>query len=167
MENRPKLEIELKPADKAMEAICLAALLALWTGTILFFPDLPDQIPVHFNAAGEADGHGGKAQIFILPFIATILYVGMSIVNQHPHIYNYVTPVTAKNARSLYTFATRLIRTLKLVAVLIFGGIVLMTYHASLKHTKNIGWWFLPLVVAMMILPVVFYVVKMLRSRRK
>jgi uncharacterized membrane protein len=165
MEKRPKLNIELTAADKAIEAICLLSLIALWISTVVFFPHLPDQIPTHFNASGEADVNGSKTQIFTLPAIATILYIGLTIVNRHPHIYNYVTPVTAKNARQLYTFATRLIRALKLVVVLIFSGIVLMTFHVSLRGSKNIGWWFLPLAMALMALPVILYLVKMLKDR--
>lgn len=33
------------------------------------FPSLPDTIPIHFNAKGEADGWGSKHQIYLLPTI--------------------------------------------------------------------------------------------------
>ncbi|HLS36538.1 MAG TPA: DUF1648 domain-containing protein [Bacillota bacterium] len=33
------------------------------------YPKLPEEIPVHFNIQGEADGWGGKASILIFPLM--------------------------------------------------------------------------------------------------
>src|SRR2546428_8950316 len=94
MEARPKLIIELTKVDKLLETVCLMILVVLWLGTIAFFSKLPDQIPSHFNAAGQADDFSYKTHIFVLPIVATIIYIGMTILNKRPHIYNYLTTVT-------------------------------------------------------------------------
>jgi uncharacterized membrane protein len=160
MEARPKLKIELSKTDRLLEWTSLLLLAVLWTGTIAFFSKLPDQIPSHFDAAGQADDFSHKKSIFVLPIISTVLYAGMTILNRYPHIFNYPTIVTAENARRLYTSATRLVRVLKLVVVVIFSGIVFMTYKISLSDTEGLGAWFLPVVVGLMLLPVIFYIVK-------
>ena len=43
-------------------------LLALWTSYILLaaFPGLPDQVPTHFNAAGQPDRWGPRAVLLVL-----------------------------------------------------------------------------------------------------
>jgi uncharacterized membrane protein len=41
--------------------------------TALVYPDLPATIPTHWNAAGQADGHGPRATIFLQPAIAALL----------------------------------------------------------------------------------------------
>lgn len=160
MEARPRLKIELSKADRLLEWTSLVLLVALWTGTIAFFSRLPDQIPSHFNAAGQADDFSHKTSIFALPAISTVLYAGLTILNKHPHVFNYPAIVTAENARRLYTSATRLVRVLKLVVLIIFSGIVFMTYRISLSDTEGLGGWFLPVVVGLMLLPVIFYIVK-------
>ncbi len=166
MEARPKLTIELTKVDKTIETVCLITLIVLWTGTMAGFPKLPEQIPSHFNAAGQVDAYSEKTSIFILPIIATILYIGMTILNKYPHIYNYPARVTVENARHLYTSATRLIRVLKLAVIVIFSGIVFMTYKTSLTNGDGLGAWFLPLAVGLMILPSIFYLIKSSNSKQ-
>lgn len=160
MEARPKLKIDLTTIDKILETVCLTLLVLLWVGTIAFFSKLPDQIPSHYNAAGQADDFSDRTHIFVLPIVATVIYIGMTLLNKHPHIYNYPATVTKENARRLYTSATKLIRVLKLTVVVIFSGIVFMTYRTSLTNGDGLGAWFLPFAVGLMILPIIFYLVK-------
>jgi uncharacterized membrane protein len=165
MQARPKIKIELSKFDKVVETLCITILIGLWVGTIAFFSKPPDQIPTHFNAAGQPDDFGSKTGIFLLPAIATIIYTGMTILNKRPHIYNYLQPVTIENAQRLYTSATRLIRILKLAVVVIFSGIVVMTYRTSLTESKGLGKWFLPFVLLLMVAPIIFYLIKSLKSK--
>ncbi len=151
MEARPKLTIELTKVDKTIETVCLITLIVLWTGTMAGFPKLPEQIPSHFNAAGQVDAYSEKTSIFILPIIATILYIGMTILNKYPHIYNYPSTITGNNGMRLYTSSTRLIRILKLAVVIFFTGIVFLTYKPVFTHDKGLGAWFLPVALALML----------------
>lgn len=41
--------------------------LAAFGATAWFYPGLPERIPVHWNAAGEIDGYGTRATVFMLP----------------------------------------------------------------------------------------------------
>ena len=160
MEVRPKITLKLTKVDTVLEGLCLIILTLLWTGTIAGFSKLPGQIPSHFNAAGEADDFSNKSTIFILPMVATILYLGMTIINRYPHIYNYPATVTSENARRLYTSATRLIRTLKLGLVIIFSGIVLLTYKSVFTEGDGLGTWFLPAALTLMFVPTLIYLLK-------
>jgi uncharacterized membrane protein len=166
MNARPKLTIELTPADRLLEGVSAALLILLWAGTLLFYSRLPEQIPTHFNAAGEADGFGSRQGIFALPAVATIIYIGMTLINRFPHLYNYPMQVTVENAARLYASATRLIRVLKLSVVIIFGSIVFLTYRSALTEAKGLGSWFLPLVLAVTLLPTLVFIVKAFRKPR-
>ena len=166
MEERPKLKIELTTVDRILETVCLTLLVLLWIGTIAFFSKLPDQIPSHYNAAGQADDSSGRTHIFILPIVATVIYIGMTLLNKHPHIYNYPATITKENARQLYTSATKLIRVLKFAVVVIFSEIVFMTYKTALTNVTGLGAWFLPFVVGLMILPNIFYLFKSSNSKQ-
>lgn len=161
---RPKLKLELSSADKVIEAICLIIIIVLWMGTIFSYSNLPNEIPTHFNAAGEADDFSDKSSIFFLLLLATIIYVGITILNQHPHLYNYLSPVTADNARQLYTTATRVIRMIKLATVLILSGIVYMTIRTAADPNSGLGSWFLPTAIALLLVPNIFYFIKSSKS---
>lgn len=127
MNERPKIKLGLTTTDKIFEILGWTSVLAIWVLTITNYTSLPDTIPIHYNGAGQADGFGGKVNILTLPLIATVLFVGLTILNKFPHIFNYPTNITADNALRQYTSATRLIRYLKFIIVVIFGLISIQT----------------------------------------
>jgi uncharacterized membrane protein len=163
-EERPKLKIQLTPTDQIFELLGWGVLLALWVWIGTSYSSLPDTIPTHFNAAGEADGFGTKASIIGLPLIATLLYIGLTLLNRFPHIFNFPTPITPDNALSQYTNATRMIRYLKLILVLVFAGISFQTIQQAKGTGEGLGVWFLPLTLVLVFLPLVYFVVNSLKK---
>jgi uncharacterized membrane protein len=139
--------------------------LALWIWTGTSYSSLPDSIPTHFNAAGEADGFGRKASIVGLPVIATLLYIGLTLLNRVPHIFNFPTPVTEDNALKQYTNATRMIRYLKLILVFVFAGISYQTIQQANGTGEGLGIWFLPLTLVLVSMPLVYFVVKSFQTK--
>lgn len=164
MEPRPRIKIELSRGDRLMEILATGMLLALWVITISGYTRLPERIPSHFNAAGEADRFDHKATIFILPIVASFIFFGMTLLNRFPHMFNYPATITEQNAESMYRSATRLIRILKLVIVVVFLSIVLMVYKAVWDGSETIGPWFLPAMLVLIMGPTIFFIVKMMRK---
>ncbi len=160
MNQRPKIKLALTTTDKIFEFLGWVAILAIWVLVIVSYTKLPDTIPIHYNGAGTADNFGRKDSIFVLPLIATVLFTGLTILNKFPHIFNYPVNITSENAVRQYTNATRLIRYLRFILVVIFGIIVLQTIINVNKQTSGLGVWFLPLALALIFIPVVFFMVK-------
>jgi uncharacterized membrane protein len=165
MNTRPKLSITLMPIDKAIEMLGWLTFVTLWVLTVFNYSSLPDIIPTHFNAAGHADSYGSKGTIFILPIIGTIIFIGLSILNMFPQIFNYPTNITDENALRQYTNATRMIRYLKFAIALIFSVIVFMTSQAAEDKSKGLGIWFLPVMLALIFIPLVFFIIKLVKSK--
>jgi len=117
---RPKIKLVLTTTDKVFEIIGWLALLMLWILTIINYSNLPNMIPIHYNGAGQADGFGGKGVLFMLPLIASVLFIGLTLLNKFPHVFNYPTSITTENALRQYSNATRMIRYLKFIIVFIF-----------------------------------------------
>jgi uncharacterized membrane protein len=161
---RPKIKLIPSTSDKIVEILGWLILLVLWGWTINHYSALPDTIPTHFNAAGEADGFGSKVSIIALPVIATILFIGLTLLNRYPHIFNYPTAITQDNALKQYTLATRMLRYLKLVLVLVFGGIEFMTIQNATGKAAGLGAWFLPLTLVLVFLPLIYFVVHSLKK---
>ena len=164
-EERPKITLIPTTADKLVELLGWLILLALWGLTISHFSTLPDTIPTHFNASGEADGFGSKASIIGLPVIASLLFVGLTVLNRYPHIFNYPTAITEDNALRLYTLAMRMLRYLKLVLVLVFGGIEFMTIQHATRKAAGLGAWFLPLTLVLIFIPLIYFVIKSIKEK--
>ena len=159
-EERPKLKVQPTPTDQVLELLGWGVLLALWVWTGTSYSNLPDTIPTHFNAAGEADDYGRKASIFGLPVIASLLYIGLTLLNRVPHIFNFPTPVTQDNALRQYTNATRMIRYLKLILVLVFAGISFQTIQC-----EGLGVWFLPLTLVLIFMPLLYFMIKSFQTK--
>lgn len=165
MEKRPKIKIKLTITDKIFEGIGWLLLLTVWGMTIMSYPTLPDIIPIHYNGAGQADGFGDKGNIFTLPLIATILFVGLTVLNKFPDIFNYPIQITAENAQKQYTYATRLIRYLKFIIVIIFGIIAFVTIRSASGHTDGPGVFFLPLTLVPIFILLVYFGFKSFKAK--
>ena len=165
LEGRPKLKVQLNPTDKVFELLGWGVLLALWVWTGTSYSNLPDTIPTHFNAAGEADGFGRKASIVSLPVVASLLYIGLTLLNRVPHMFNFPTPVTQDNALRQYTNATRMIRFLKLILVLVFAGISYQTIQQASGTGEGLGLWFLPLTLVLIFVPLIYFVIKSFQTK--
>jgi uncharacterized membrane protein len=151
--------------DQVLELLGWGVLLALWVWTGTSYSSLPDSIPTHFNAAGEADGFGRKASIVGLPVIVTLLYIGLTLLNRFPHIFNFPTPITQDNALRQYTNATRMIRNLKLILVLVFAGISFQTIKQANGEAAGLGVWFLPVTLGAIFLPLLYFVINSIKEK--
>lgn len=165
MAARPKIELIRSPLDNVLEWASKILLVVMWGLTLYAFLKSPITIPIHFNAAGQADNYGNKATLLILPILGTIIYFGLTQLNKYPHIFNYMTKITKDNAERQYTISTRLLRFIKFVILLIFSSIVLFTYLTTIGVTNGLGLWFLPLVEGLLLIPTAIAISKSLKNK--
>lgn len=167
MEARPKIKLELTPIDKIFEVIGWVLVFAIWVLTISNYADLPDTIPIHYNGAGQPDGFGGKANILTLPLIATIIFIGLTMLNRFPQIFSYPINITEENAFVQYTNATRLLRYLKLAVIVIFGLIAFKTIENAKVQGEGLGVWFLPFCLGLIFIPLTYFLIKSFKISSK
>ena len=161
---RPKIKLQLSPFDRSLEKCGLIGLVILWVVTILAYLHLPDIIPIHFNASGKSNNYGSKITLIFLATFGTIVYYGITILNRYPHIFNYIKKITEENAEQQYTYATCMLRILKISIVLIFNLIMLSSYLAGIGKTKELNPWFLPFILGLLIIPTIYYIIKAMAS---
>jgi uncharacterized membrane protein len=165
MQVRPKLKLELSPVDKTAEIIGWVIVFVVWVMTLTNYQNFPDIIPTHYNISGKADGFGGKMTILYSPLISTILYIGMTMINRFPHVFNYPSSITPENALQQYTNATGLIRYLKLVIVCIFGLLSYKTIQHTNEHDQGLGLWFLPITLSLIVTPLIYFAVNSFKTK--
>jgi len=161
----PKIKIEITIGDKIIESIACLLLCIMWVYIIVIYENLPDIIPIHYNALGSPDNFGKKWMILSLPIVSTVLFIGLTLLNYFPESFNYPTKINEDNALIQYTYATRLIRYLKLVIVFIFGILLYQTTRYPLNQNDGVGIWFLPLFLGLIFIPLIFYVLKSVKSK--
>ena len=165
MNKRPKIKLQLNQTDKILEVLGWVSVVGIWALTLTNYSILPEIIPIHFNGAGKADGFGNKTQIFVLPIISTLLFIGLTTLNKYPYMFNYPSQITKENAVHQYTNATRMMRVLKLVIVVLFGLIVFRKIQIVNGHADGLGTWFLPLTMGMIFIPMLYFLIKSLKKK--
>lgn len=165
MEKRPRLKIGLTVADRFLETAGWAVVVILWSLTLGSYADLPEIIPTHFDVSGKPDGYGSKSSILALPVLGTVIYIGMTILNRYPHVFNYLVTITSENALRQYTVATRMLRVLKLAVVAAFTGIIFLTREASLSTADVQVPWLMPLAMGIIFVPLLYFIYRSIRER--
>ncbi len=164
MDARPQIKIELSVGDKIVEGISWVVALGMMCFAVWSYTHLPPTIPMHFDGAGKPDNYGGKASIFVLPLIGSILFGVLTVLNNYPQSFNYPTEITPENAQKKYTIATRMIRALKLVIAAIFFSILLGTYATATGQASGLGVAFLPVTVGLLFVVLAYYIVKLIKA---
>ena len=165
MNKRPRIKLQLKQTEKVLEIVGWVSVVGIQALPLKNCSILPEIIPIHFNGAGKADGFGNKTHIFVLPIISTLLFIGLTILNKHPHIFNYPSQITKENAVDQYTNATRMMRVLKLVIVLLFGLIVFKTIQNVNGHADGLGTWFLPFTIGLFIMLTLYFLMMSMKDK--
>ena len=148
-----------------MRFVGWVSVVGIWALTLTNYSILPEIIPIHFNGAGKADGFGNKTHIFVLPIISTLLFIGLTILNKHPHIFNYPSQITKENAvRSIYkcnsndkgfeisycsTFWINRFRKIQIV-----NG-----------HADGLGTWFLPFTIGVFLILTLYFLMMSMKDK--
>ena len=163
--NRPRIKLRLTALDWIMEIIAFSFFIILIALPLIYFKQLPETIPTHFNGAGTPDGYGSKGTLWILPVTAAFMYLLMTVIEAFPHIYNFPVEITPDNAEAQYRIATRLIRILKTVILVLFAFINFKTIKMATGGTAGLGKAFLPIFLLLTFGIIIFYIVQSLNNR--
>ena len=156
---RPRIKVPFETVDIIIEFISITLLILMWSYCFVNYKELPDTIATHFNAIGEADGFGSKHTIWIIPSIATVMYIGLFVLNKYPHTHNYMVNINEENALKNYRFSTRTLRIVNFLCVVLMAYITYMIVESAYGKQFNLGTWFVPIVIGVsIILPIVLIV---------
>ena len=119
-------------------------LLIIWGFTAVHFSDLPEQIPMHYNASGQPDAFGPKQNIWFLPLLMVGMAAGLWALEK-----KVATP-SEKNILQWVNLAT----------VLLFGYIQVQNFLVALGHSQGLGQWFLPFSLGGTLVLIVLVIIK-------
>ncbi|RCR66179.1 DUF1648 domain-containing protein [Larkinella punicea] len=95
---KPLLSTAVPRTERLLNALTLLLLVGQVVLIIGYYAQLPETIPVHFGLAGKPDRWGGRGQLFIVPGLATFIFVIFWSIRQiPPDYYNMPTPLTPEN----------------------------------------------------------------------
>jgi len=140
--------------------ICVIQIIGIIIYLLVAWGDIPDQIPGHFGASGEVTRWDNKGTLFIMPGIAVVIFIVMSVVERYPHLWNTGVRITEENKFRIYRILKGLLDSIKLVIVTMFSFITIIQSFA-----RELPMWFLPVILCMIFIPIVFHIVLLIRAR--
>jgi uncharacterized membrane protein len=98
-----------------LDLLSMGCILFMLATGLFYYGALPDQIPLHFNASGQADDFAHKAMVFLLPGIAIAVSVVVWLIGRDPKNYNFPIKVTDNNREALSAMAREFISVIMLL----------------------------------------------------
>lgn len=149
------IKTKLGKTMQILSVLCLtASTLFLATG----WNQIPEKVPGHYNFAGEADSMTGKGALILIPVLNWLMYLGISVLEHYPQVWNTGIKVTAQNRERVYRILYHMIVSLKLSVVLIFS-------FMTVWHENYMPSWFFTAVMLLTFGPMIFFLIQLWRAR--
>lgn len=160
IEERPRLKIKPELSDRLIEMLAWGSLILHWLLILTQYADLPAEIPAHFDSKGNVDGYSHKSMLFFLPALVSLILTGLTLLNRHPHKFNFPVTITPENAERQYRLACRFLRFIQLFISLMFGLISISILGAATGEKMFSAILVLPVILAFSFIPMVLYMIQ-------
>ena len=100
--------------------------------------------------------------MIILPVISLMMWIGMTILERFPHVYNY-PKLTKNNARAQYLNARLMINVLKNGIVLSFSYFTWKSIQIAFGNHDSLGVWSMPIFLLLIFGSMGYFFVKSFR----
>ena len=128
---------------------------------LIIWHKLPEQIPTHYNFAGEIDGYGGRGTLLLMPVIGLVTDLTVAVCGRFPKSWNTGVRVTVLNRVRVYRLVRDLMADLRLSMALAFAGFSVYTATLPERFSGNVTGIMLILIFA----PIVRYFIRHIRAR--
>ena len=139
------MEIKHNKLDTIAEVFCMILLIVTTLYTIYMYIQLPEKIPIHYNAAGVIDRYGNKLEIFILLIVTWVMYIGLSLVTRVPQFWNTGVSVTAENKDRVYRILKNMLKIINIEINVIFCYLI---YNTTTLY--DLPKWFVPVFLVLL-----------------
>jgi uncharacterized membrane protein len=100
---------------------------------------LPAQVPVHFGITGQPDKWESKNEIWVLPALSLLFYVGLTVLSRYAPKFNYLWEITPSNAERQYHLARVVVTALKAETIILLAVISWQSIRVALNQASDLG----------------------------
>ncbi len=156
-----EIKIKRNTLDIVESIVSLLCLVGLVVYLIAAWSHIPDQIPAHFNAAGEVNRWGSKSELIVLPIISWVLYGFITLVERYPQIWNTGVTVTEENHARVYRILKNMIAVIKMLMLAVFASITVLSSLAL-----RLPIWYLGVFLLAVFGSIAFFLVQLNKTTR-
>ena len=154
-----KLSVPYTALQKFWMLLGGGILVALLVALLVLWPQIPEQIPGHYNAQGEVTRYDGKGAVWIMPIIGMILYAGLLLLSFFPQAWNTPIHVTRENRLRVLSRTRDMLCWMAVLLSALFSYIGL-----SMTGLVELGAWFLPVELLLVFGLLIWGVVRVVRA---
>ena len=154
---------------KVLEAICLGILATLVgvTWSALHGPAaLPERIPTHFDASGQANAWGSPGSLWLLPGVAVGLYLLITLVSLFPSAFNFPVRSAAVNRARLVALTLQMLAWVKAELASLFLYIQWSILQSVRQGNAALNPWFMPVFMVVVFATMILHGVLVFRAAR-
>ena len=154
------MKIKKNKYDIIINFLSLLCLVGTVVFLIISWKTIPAEIPGHYNAAGEVDKVTDKSSLIVLLIVGWIIFIGLSVVEKFPQIWNTGVQVTEQNKEKIYRILKNMIGTIKLLVALMFSYLTL--YSAT---GKSLPLLFTPVFLILMFGSIALFIFQLVKDK--
>lgn len=144
---------------KVLHFLIVLMLLTLFVIPAIYYGQLPEEIPSHYNHLGEVDAYSEKSMIWFMPIIGLVLVVFLWLV---------ISKIPQYNPNKVPKQLPELFKELFILFILLpFNYISFSTIQVALGYQEGLGIWFLPVFLGVMFLGMILLIWKQLGKESK
>jgi len=147
------------------EGLSLLLVILMFAMVAFHWQQFPDRVPAHFDFHGKPNGYHGKRFLLILPGIAAVVWIVMTLAQRYQRLINipFTIDRDSPEVQSVLRSMTIVEET---TVTLTFAWLMRGMVRTALGRAEGIGQGFVPLALALISAPLIVYSVKLLRLRK-
>jgi uncharacterized membrane protein len=157
-QSRPKLTLPMTKLEIGLEVLTVPLVILNFVLLAIFWKSLPFTVPTHFDLSGTANGWSPRETLWMLAAFGLFNYIALTVVARFPHTFNYMWPITEKNAPKQYLLARKFMSILKMEASLLMFFALWNCVQVGIGAAKTADSTNLLTLLAMMLVTCLVYV---------
>lgn len=146
-----------------LEVLAAIILIGTFGFLLIKWPDIPDKIPMHYNAAGEVNRIGSKSELLIMPFVSLFVYALITVLTFFPSIWNVPVNVTGENREKVYGYVKSMVILLKAEVLAVFFYISYMIANVQ----QSLSGLLLPITLVAVFVTIAGFLIAVFKATKK
>lgn len=148
--------------NKLFEGLCILLAICLFVIPLLYYKNLPQEIPVHYNFYGFPDAYGNKSTMFLLASIGFVIYLVLVFTGfMGEKYYNIPFKITPDGRTRIVGFVRFILKILRFNTLVIFNFAIIGIILNSFGYISGLGRFTFIIVTLMILLPVIVMFIRM------
>lgn len=132
------------------------ALGLLWLLPLLYFNQLPAELPTHFDSTGTPTSWAAKHHLFWLPVLGLVFQFGFMFLHRAPANWNTGNWGTAQNEQQLQ-LGQEMLKVIQVISMFSFLYLTWASIQTGLGNQSGLAAWFGPAFGLVLTLTIVYY----------